>query len=245
MVRDSPHGYHKWMFEQRVMIPELMDDAGLDERRHEQALAGLRRLNAAAGAAAALARPIREVAWKRKLTRVSILDAACGGGDVSVAVAARLRSADLDVELSLTDRSPTALRTAQRAAKKAGFDARALHGAAPDALPEGEWDFVTNSLFLHHLQRNEVIATLRELARRARIALVLTDLRRTAAGYALAWGMCRLLSRSPIVHHDGPVSVRAAWTVEELGTMAVEAGLANATVRASWPARMRLVWERK
>ena len=75
--------------------------------------------------------------------------------------------------------------------------------------------------------------------------VVISDLRHSAFGYFLAWVMCRLLSRSPIVHHDGPVSVRAAWTLEELRTMAAEAGLVRAQVRSCWPWRMLLVWQNR
>jgi hypothetical protein len=43
-----------------------------------------------------------------------------------------------------------------------------------------------------------------------------------------AWTGCHLLSRSPIVHFDGPTSARAAWTRNELRTHAEHAGLVTA-----------------
>ncbi len=233
------------MLEQREMIPELMDAPGLDSAAHDAALAGLRRLNAASRAERAIARPIREIIRTKKLGAVSILDVACGGGDVPVAVSAALRGAGVKSELTLTDRSETALGIAREAARAAGVAANAAAGDAPRNLPEGMWDFVTNSLFLHHLSREDVVATLAEMAKRARVAVVVSDLRRSFGGWVLAWFMCRILSRSRIVHHDGPVSVRAAWTMEEMRAMAAEAGMTGAVVRASWPSRMLLVWERK
>ena len=229
---------------QRQVTPELMDAPDLDAAAHDGALRGLRRLNRASGAAGMLARPIVAVARRRGLGRVTILDVACGGGDVPVGVARALRRAGIVAALVLTDRSATALEMARRAAEAAGMEVRAAPGQAPEGLPEETCDFVTNSLFLHHLGRAEVVATLAQLARRARVAVVLSDLRRSALGMAVAWVMCRLLSRSRIVHYDGPVSVRAAWTVAELRALAAEAGLAGATVRRCWPWRMVLVWER-
>jgi 2-polyprenyl-3-methyl-5-hydroxy-6-metoxy-1,4-benzoquinol methylase len=233
------------MLNQRVMTPERMDAPDLDAEAHQEALAGLRRLNAAARAAAQLARPIRELAWTRKLAAISILDVACGGGDVPAAVATALRRADVDARLTLTDRSAKALAIAAEALRKAGFQAQVAAGDAPQNLPGGTWDFVTNTLFLHHLQRADAVATLRAMAQRARVAVVVSDLRRSTAGFLLAWAMCRVLSRSRIVHFDGPVSVRAAWTIQELRAMAAEAGMTGAVVRKSWPARMLLVWEQK
>ncbi len=41
----------------------------------------------------------------------------------------------------------------------------------------------------------------------------------------LAWIGCHLLSRSPIVRHDGPVSVAGAYTIPEVRELAERAGL--------------------
>ena len=52
----------------------------------------------------------------------------------------------------------------------------------------------------------------------------------------------RLLTRSPIVHVDGPLSVRAAFTVAEARQLAERAGLSGATIRRHWPQRFLLSW---
>jgi len=55
---------------------------------------------------------------------------------------------------------------------------------------------------------------------------------------------CRLLSRSPIVHFDGPVSVQGAFRMDEALDLAARAGLDGATIRRSWPERFLLSWHR-
>lgn len=229
---------------QRHVVPEQMDAPDLDASAHDQALTGLRRLNRISGAAAILARPIHSVARSRGTQRLTVLDVACGGGDVPLAMARQLRAARVHITLTLSDRSPHALALAQVAAQDAGLEASASPGTAPDDLPEGAWDIVTNSLFLHHLSRPQVVATLAAMARRARVAVVVSDLRRSVIGWAVTWLMCRLVTRSPIVHFDGPASVQAAWTVDEVRQMAQEAGLEGARVEACWPWRMLLIWEK-
>lgn len=57
-------------------------------------------------------------------------------------------------------------------------------------------------------------------------------------------GRLPVLSRSPVVHFDGPASVRAAYTPAELRALADQAGLAGATVRPVFPCRMLLTWSR-
>jgi 2-polyprenyl-3-methyl-5-hydroxy-6-metoxy-1,4-benzoquinol methylase len=228
----------------RQVTAELMDAPDVDQAEHERALRALRRLNRLSGAVGMVAAPIYDLALRQGLLRLSILDVACGGGDVPVGVARQLNAAGIEASLLLTDRSLTALSTARHAAESTRLPAHCVLGDAPDGLPDETCDFVTNSLFLHHLERAQVVATLAAMARRARGALVVADLRRSRFGAVVAWVICRLVTRSPIVHFDGPVSVRAAWTPEELKAMAAEAGLKGAQVRRRWPWRMVLVWER-
>jgi hypothetical protein len=53
-----------------------------------------------------------------------------------------------------------------------------------------------------------------------------------------------LLSRSPIVRHDGLVSAAAAFTAKEAMALADQAGLQGATLTRHWPERYLLVWSR-
>jgi ubiquinone/menaquinone biosynthesis C-methylase UbiE len=104
------------------------------------------------------------------------------------------------------------------------------------------FDFVFCSLFLHHFADEQAVALLREMHRVARRALLLCDLER----HVLSW--CFLPASRPlfgwhwITMHDGPISVRAAFTVEELAKLAARAGAHNAEVRRHRPAfRLSLV----
>ena len=75
-------------------------------------------------------------------------------------------------------------------------------------------------------------------------AVLVDDLVRGRRGFALAWAGCRLLSGSRVVHHDGPVSVAAAFTPAEAIDLARRAGLDGATVTRHWPERFLLAWRR-
>lgn len=148
------------------------------------------------------------------------------------------------LHLTLVDRSPIALEHASNSAMHLNIpcttlQADALTGALPPA------DIVTNSLFLHHLDPPQVITVLRRLAAAARYLLLISDLRRSRFHLAVAWLSCRIFSRSPIVHHDGPVSVHAAFTRSELLKLATQAGLPHATVKRVWPFRMLLTYARE
>ncbi len=112
----------------------------------------------------------------------------------------------------------------------------------PSALREERVDVVYCTLFAHHLDDGDVVKLLRVMVARARQLVVVDDLIRSRLGYALAWSGTRLLSRSWVVHTDGPLSVRAAFTPAELRRLAEQAGLSTARLVRFWPERQRLIW---
>jgi 2-polyprenyl-3-methyl-5-hydroxy-6-metoxy-1,4-benzoquinol methylase len=228
----------------RLLTAEKMDDPGLDATAHGRALAGLGRINRFSHAAGSLLRPLIDFAQWRRLTSIRLLDVACGGGDVPIALKALAADRGLHIDLTLCDRSLAALDYARKQAERAGLSVQTTQGDVVDRLPEGILDVVTNSLFLHHLTEADVVAALANMHATAGRLLLISDLRRSRLGWIAAQVGCRLLSGSAIVHYDGPVSVRAAWTTDELADMARGAGLADAQITRQRPWRMMLQWER-
>ena len=55
----------------------------------------------------------------------------------------------------------------------------------------------------------------------------------------------RLLTRSRVVHTDAVRSARAAFTMEEVASMAARAGMDDAAIRKGGPYRFVLSWWRK
>lgn len=227
-------------------LPERMDDPGLAPDEHRRALDGLARLNAAGGTAAALWSRLAPLA-RRQAAPLRLLDVACGGGDVSLSLAGRARRAGHPLELWLCDASPTALASARSLA-----DARRIpvHHELCDVLADDDRlaelaqgkDAVICTLFLHHLEDPQAEALLRTLGRARPRMLLIDDLDRTRTGHVLAWLGTRLLSRSAVVHHDGPVSVARAFRVHEVEALAARAGLVGARTTRRWPARWQLCW---
>lgn len=226
----------------RRVVPEIMDAPGLPEADHLAALTGLRRIHYLSRTAQSMVRPLLAYATRTGRSRLTLLDVACGGGDVPVAMAHLARRYGIELQLTLIDQSPLALRQATMCAASVG-GARTFCDRLPGSMPPERYDITTNSLFLHHLSLPQAVTVLHQMRTLARGLVIVSDLRRSRAGWALAWSACRLLTRSRIVHHDGPASVRAAWTMEEFAMMAEEAGMGEARISRCWPGRMLLVWQ--
>jgi SAM-dependent methyltransferase len=224
--------------------PELMDDPVLDERRHRAALRGLARINAWSGS--------DRILWSALLPLVQVagaplrvLDVATGSGDVPLALWRRARRAGASMTVHGCDVSPRAVECATERAKS---QEAPLHffvcDAVADALP-GNYDVLTCSLFLHHLEESQAEGLLVRMTRAARRMVIIQDLVRCRGGYWLARCGTRLLSASDVVHCDGPRSVESAFTLGEVAELARRVGLDRVTLSSHWPFRYRLVWRRE
>lgn len=228
----------------RVMQAEMMDDPALAGPEHVQALRGLARLNWWSGAARHVWRPIRALAMDSGASPVRVLDVACGGGDGAVELWRRAQREGMDVDVEGCDLSERAVVAAQQRAEEAGAAMRFFQrDVVRDGLPTG-YDVITSSLFLHHLGSESLRRFLADAARVAHRMVVHCDLRRTWWGLALAHVATRALTRSPVVHVDGPRSVRAALSIHEMRELAAAVGMRGAEIQPCWPARFVLVWRR-
>jgi ubiquinone/menaquinone biosynthesis C-methylase UbiE len=104
---------------------------------------------------------------------------------------------------------------------------------------DSTFDAVICSLSFHHLRDAECVQVLREMWRTSRSCVLVNDLRRHPVAYASIWILSRLFSKSAMVRHDGPVSVRRAFHDEELLEIARSAGM-PAQVHRSFPFRLVL-----
>ena len=228
----------------RNQQPELMDDPELDPVAHRQALAGLRRINGWSQAAPALWQAIAtEVPAGETPRPLRILDLGSGGGDLAIHLAEMAKQVHRPVKISGCDISPTAIDYATEQAASARYTNVFFHrcNVLHEPWPDSQYDVVMCSLFLHHLTPFDAVSLLRRMNAAAEELVLVDDLRRSRLGYWLAWFGCRLLSRSRIVHVDGPRSVEGAYTAREAGDLAVQAGLVNVRIRHRWPQRFLLV----
>jgi 2-polyprenyl-3-methyl-5-hydroxy-6-metoxy-1,4-benzoquinol methylase len=224
--------------------PELMDDPALAESLHRQALRGLERVNRISGIASLLWRSIRPLCQRNPQRPLRVFDVGCGGGDISVGVWKKAQRAGFPIQIGGCDISPKALRMSTERARAAGAEAEYVSvDILNDPLPRG-WDVMYCSLFLHHFDEQQGVRLLSNMARSAEEMVLVNDLIRDRLGYFLCWWGVRLLTRSPIVHVDGPLSVRAGFQPAEVLDMAVQAGMNGARISRHWPQRLLLTWHR-
>ena len=101
-----------------------------------------------------------------------------------------------------------------------------------------------SSLLLHHLSAADAELLLRRMASAAECQVLVHNLICSRLDRLLTWAGTRLFSRSTVVHADGPLSVGAAFQLQEVAALAAAAGLAGACLQRFWPERYLLRWSR-
>ena len=226
----------------RRLQPELMDRPDLDPQTFVGALRGLGRVNRATGSLRILWPGILQAARSQK-SPLRILDIACGGGDVAIGLATRLRTKGIVAKVYGCDVNPLAVRHAEQEADRLNSSVSFFTlDAIEEGIPSG-YDVIMTSLFLHHLERRDACAFLARAAAKADHVLV-HDLVRSRGSYLLAWIGVRGLLCNHVCRVDGPRSVEGAFTVDEAHCLANEAGLHGHSLEARFPFRWLLQWSR-
>ncbi len=222
----------------RTVQAEAMDRPELDPDAHRLALRGLERINRHSGVVAWYWRHLQPILQDRG--QASLLDIGGGGGDVPAALMGLADRHGWKLHVSILDQSPIALQMAQQRCGPAATVYQA------DATSDDRWppphDVVVSSLFFHHLPQPQAAEVLQRMKQKTVRLLLVDDLRRCWSGYLAAWIGCRVLSRSKIVHNDGPISVRNGWSETQLRDLCRQAGLTGAMVRRRFPWRISLIW---
>jgi SAM-dependent methyltransferase len=168
--------------------------------------------------------------------RLSLLDLGCGSGHVGRDLVAAFGRRGGVLDVFGLDRKISHARLAARRRSVAGDAIR---------LPfrDGAADVVLSTLFLHHFAPKELLEVLVESRRIARQAVVAFDLSRHRLAHAAISLVGPLAFRTRISTLDGRASVLAAYTREEIDSLAAEV-LSGASVRGAGPFVWRLVWTR-
>ena len=193
----------------RVVVPELLDTDAGTPREVATSIQDLRMFNRWFGGVRTMSSLLRRVAQQCSLKELSWIDVAGGDGYIATLTQQSLARSGTILRPVILDRARTHLG--------------GLHpGVCGDALAlpfrDNSFDAVGCSLFLHHLEPEQIVHFAREGLRVARHAFLVHDLRRHPLHLALSY-LGFPLYRSRLTRHDAPASVRRAYTGEEIARM--------------------------
>jgi SAM-dependent methyltransferase len=238
-----PRGWFPALRERR-RTDEWMDAPDADPALVRRSLGFLRRANRLLGyTRSTLAHLDRFSRSWRPGEQVRIIDFATGSADVPRAILRWGGRRGFDVRVVGVDLHAT---TARAALAVDAPDPR-LHIVRADVLrlpfADGSFDYATTSLFLHHLDDDDVVRVLAAMGRVARRGIIAGDLLRRRRAYA--WIKLFSAFSNPMVRHDGPASVAQAFTRDEVLALRDRAGVTFADYSEHFGHRFVLAGERR
>ena len=205
-------------------VEELLDGP-LDDRPALVAnLRDLARINRLTGGAALSVRAVRELIPDGG----TCVDIGTGAADIPVVLLADARRRGMPLEVTATDGRQEVLDAALAARPALARTPNLVFGLADGRSlpwPDGAFDVAHASLVLHHLDPDDAVTFLAELRRVARSGIVVNDLARGRLAWLGGWLLTHTLAASRYTRHDGPLSVRRAYTRPEMEHLLRRAGL--------------------
>ncbi len=191
---------------------ELLDSPGHDDELVLRTVRDLKRSNIVLrGAHAALAE--LEPYLAQLPAHATLLDVGTGFGDLPLAAAHRAERHRITLTTIGLDANPAIAR---------GASSCVSHIVCASGLslpfPSASIDLVMCSQTLHHFRGDAETTLLREMNRVAKVAVVVSDLRRSWIAAGGFWLASYPLGFHRVTRHDGVVSVLRGYTRDELST---------------------------
>jgi SAM-dependent methyltransferase len=168
-----------------------------------------------------------------------IVDIGCGYGDMLRRIERWAMRRGVAVELIGVDLNADAVRAAREATER-GSRIAWLVGDVSTCAEAQDADVVISSLLTHHLEEREIVRLLEWMEGTARVGWFVNDLHRQAVPYFVFRAMGTVMGWHRFVQHDGLVSIRRSFVVEDWRRMCGAAGLDAGMLRIAEyrPARL-------
>ncbi len=227
---------------ERSQQEEIMDDLGSGGFDLEQSLKELAFINRWSGGQKVLISGLNQIKPElAKLNRpAKIADLGCGGGDLLEQVANWGKKNQLPVVLEGIDANPNVIQFA-----KAWTNKEALTFTTEDIFSDQfkgkKFDVVLLTLFCHHFTTPTLVTLLKQLSQQSSTAILINDLHRHPIPYYFTIGFTNLLSKTPMVKNDGPLSVMRAFKKREWLNILKESGLSQYHIDWFWAFRWQVL----
>lgn len=216
---------------------ELLDDPAADPDQVRESLGHISRANRWFGGSAAVRWAVRHaLACDPGVRNLTLLDVGAGSGDITMAAVRAAQKSGATVRVIALERSPTAAAML----RDAGWST-VLGDTAALPFRDASVDWVLASQMMQHFSPAAAPHVISGLARVARRAVLIADLRRSPVARVLFAMASRLLRFDPMTRQDGDTSIRRGFSVRSLEQSLERAGMpARVIRRPGW--RLASVW---
>jgi 2-polyprenyl-3-methyl-5-hydroxy-6-metoxy-1,4-benzoquinol methylase len=229
-------------FSQRSAGNELMDDLNVSGGALHQALRELDAINYVLGGNYVTLNGLSQMLDSMNTQKeICIADLGCGSGDMLSLIRRLLVKRDIDAKLIGIDANPNVVQYARNHTPPSCDIHFECLNILSEEFKKKKFDIVTGTLFFHHFTTDELIIIFKHLKRQGSTGLIINDIHRHwLAYYSIKW-LTGLLSRTPMVRHDAPVSVLRAFKKSELVDILHRSGIVDYRIRWCWAFRWQVI----
>lgn len=228
------------MFKNRSLKLERIDTGDYTTEEYERFLREIRFINRYLGDNLTLKKTLLREIERQNLSEFSVLDIGAGSGEMLRAIAEFARKNNRKSRLYGIDLNEISAQITHKNSRNFAE----INSIRADAfrLPfaDKSLDYAICSLFTHHFQDAEIIKILKEMQRISRKEIFVFDLHRHFLAYLSYKIFCILFRISPLVRHDGSLSILRSFKPYELQSLGENAGLENISVGRYFPFRLVL-----
>ena len=228
------------MFDKRATEPERIDIGDYTPEEYQTFLREIAFINRHFGDGRALKKTLLHEIEENDLRELSVLDVGCGSGELLRMIAEFARETGRKASLTGVDLNSISSTTTQNESREFSEIVSVQGDALALPFTDKSFDFAISSLFFHHLTDEQIVVALREMSRVARRGIVVIDLHRDPVAYVGYKILCAVFRISPLVRHDGSLSIKKGFRTEELKRLGVSAGLDESVAEHVTPGRVVL-----
>ena len=197
-----------------------MDTGDYTPEEYERFLKDIAFINRRIGDTAAIEKTLLKEIERLDLKEFSVLDLGAGSGEMLRFIAEFAERTDRRALLVGLDLHEQSLQIMQRRSQEQASRLQTIIPLRSDALhlpfTDNSFDYCISSLFTHHLTDDQIVKVFREMGRVASRGIFSVDLHRHPMAWILYKLFCWSYRISPMVRHDGALSILRSFRPEEL-----------------------------
>ena len=176
---------------------------------------------------------------KTGLSKLTICEIGCGGGDNLRAIDKWLKKRNIPASYIGIDINPHCIEHAKSTSGLA--HAQWIISDYKEVTFKDKPAIIFSSLFCHHFKDEELVSMFRWMHHHAGLGFFINDLHRNPLAYHSIKLLTRLFSRSYLVKNDAPLSVLRGFSEKELIGLMQQAGLSTCSIEWKWAFRWLIV----
>ena len=171
--------------------------------------------------------------------QLHIVEIGCGGGDNLRIIQNWCNEKGIEAKITGIDINNECIQFARERLSNNGInficsDYRLMHF---EVLP----DIIFSSLFCHHFSNEELVEMVQWMACNSRLGFFINDLHRHPLAYYSIKILTRFFSKSYMVKHDAPLSVKRGFLKIEWAEIFLKAGIKNYQLKWQWAFRWLII----